>query len=198
MKQFNGAIVSKPLKDELEKVLVPLEEKIDESTVNAMEYRRNWVKNTQYRTNDVVTFGTDVYIAIKDNKSTTTPPFDHQNWEKIGVTQVKILHRGSDNITLANIGNYEPRQTPEAVFSATLESQNIMLRIVKQTEGEDPEFTMSSPVISNTNNSIIYAIVAKTKTSVFKAYKTTLTASGATTVEISAPATVTAYYDYMS
>lgn len=35
--KFNGAIVSKPLKDELEKVLVPLEEKIEETQKKSLQ-----------------------------------------------------------------------------------------------------------------------------------------------------------------
>lgn len=193
--EFNGAIVSKPLKDELNKVLVPLEEKVEKTAENAMEYRGAWANNTQYYKNDVVTFDTSVYIAIKDNKGATTPPLATNSWKKIGITQ----QRASKNIPITEIGTYEPQQNPEAVFSATLESQNIMLRIVKVAESEDGvEYTLSSPIISGTNSSIIYAIVVKVKSNIIKAYKTTLTASGATTVEISAPATVTVYYDYMS
>lgn len=194
--KFNGAIVSKPLKDELEKVLVPLEEKIDDTTANAMEFRDVWKINAQYHTNDVITFGTELYIALQDSKSTTTPPFNPKSWKKIGVLQQKSMQRATVNIQLTDIASYEPTQTPEAVFSATLEAQNILLRITKIAESEDPEYTLTSPIISGGNSAIIYAIVVKTKSPTIKAYKTTLTASGASTVEITAPSTVTVYYDY--
>lgn len=196
--KFNGAIVSKPLKDELEKALIPLEEKIEETAGNAMVYRGAWVLNMQCHANDVVTFGTELFIALKDNSGKIYPSQDTTNWEKIGVTQQKRLQRGSDNIFLTSISSYEPSHYPEAVYEASLENQNIMLRMVRKAElSEEIEYTLSSPVITSASASIIYSIHIQTKAGTVKAYKTTLTASGASTTEISAPTNVDVYFDFM-
>ena len=105
--------------------------------------------------------------------------------------------RGSADIALTDVGSYEPSQIPEAVFEASLESQNIMLRMVRKVEvGEEIEYTLSSPVITSTSASIIYSIHVQAKAGTVKAYKTTLTASGASTTEINAPTNANVYFDF--
>lgn len=195
--KFNGAIVSKPLKDELEKALVPLEEKIEETADNAMEYRGAWTLNMKCHTNDVVTFGTELFIALKDSDGKVYPSQDTKSWKKIGITQQKSLQRGSNNIFLTDVNNYEPSQYPEAVFEVSLESQNIMLRMVRKVEvGGELEITLSSPLMTNASSAIIYSIHVQSKAETVKAYKATLTASGINTTEISAPTNANVYFDF--
>lgn len=205
--EFNGAIVSKPLKDELEKVLVPLEEKIDETATNAMEYRGLWNKNTQYYKNDVIRkdFGASntkgVFIANSDNiNSEPSSVGVNPNWRFICPTTQPSLAGVVTGVSLTGtetvlnndggVNNFID-STPEACFDAVLEAQIIRLRIVRYKE-DSPEVILVSPVIIGTNAAIIYSIIADKDKANFEAYKTTLTATGATTVSITAPQTIKA------
>lgn len=203
MKQFNGAIVSKPLKDVLEKVLVPLEEKIDESTANAMEFRGAYNISTQYHTNDVVAgYGVhpDTYIALKDNIN-RQPSVSPDVWRKIAITHADSTQGLVNNVTLEvqnaviiNDGAIEDYRTiPEAIFIGVIEGQTVVLRIVKFNE-DTPDTMLSSAVISNANSAIIYSLVANKNNESFLCYKTTLSASGASTVAINPPANLTAHF----
>lgn len=192
--KFNGTIFSKPQQDQLKENIGNELEKVN---ANAMKYRGTWVLNMQCHTNDVVTFGTDLFVALKDSNGKVYPSQDATNWKKIGVTQQKSLQRGSNEIFLTDVSSYEPSQYPEAVFAASLENQNIMLRMVRKVEvGEEVEFTLSSPLITNASSAIIYSIHVKSKEGTVNAYKTLLNASGVTTTLISAPTKAEVYFDF--
>lgn len=192
--KFNGTIFSKPQQDQLKENIGNELEKV---SANAMKYRGTWVLNMQCHTNDVVTFGTDLFVALKDSNGKIYPSQDTNSWKKIGVTQQKSLQRGSTEIFLTDVSSYEPSQYPEAVFEASLESQNIMLRMVRKVEvGEEVEFTLSSPIMTNASSAIIYSIHVQSKAGTVHAYKTLLTASGVNTTTISAPTNANVYFDF--
>lgn len=205
--KFNGAIVSKPLKDELEKVLIPLEEKIEDSVANAMEYRGVWNKSTQYYKNDVIkkTTGTvstqGVFIAGNDNiNSEPSSVGANPNWRFICPASQPVLSGLVTGVSLTtaetmlnNDGSVDGfiDAHPEACFEASIDSQNIRLRLVSRKDDTN-DTILASPIIAGANSAYIYGLIANKNKAGFEAYKTTLTANGASTVSITAPATIKA------
>lgn len=193
--KFNGTIFSKPQQDQLKENIGNELEKV---SANAMKYRGTWTLNMQCYANDVVTFGSELFVALKDNNGKKYPPQDATNWKKIGVTQQKSLQRGSADIALTDVGNYEPSQIPEAVFEAMLDGRHLMFRITEKTNiGEEIKYTLSSPVITGEQTANIYIITVKAKAGVINAYKFSLTSSGITINTISSiPSTIKVYFDF--
>ena len=193
--KFNGTIFSKPQQDQLKENIGNELEKV---SANAMKYRGTWALNMQCHTNDVVTFGTELFVALKDSNGKVYPSQDANSWKKIGVTQQKSLQRGSADIALTDVGSYEPSQIPEAVFEVMLEGRHLMFKIVEKSNiGEEVKYTLSTSTIMGTQTGNIYIITVKAKAGVIEAYKFSLTTSGITMNTISSiPSTIKVYFDF--
>lgn len=187
--KFNGAIVSKPLKDELEKVLTPLEEKIDESAANAMEYRGTWNASTQYKKNDVVIYNGQTYIANKDNRASAP---NSPTWSMIAIIPIKTINHTTLEDEYPTISTWHDifslASKPEAIFKCTIEQQALQFRAVK---AEYEQVTLSATIMPNANMAMIYTISIdydkQNDSYSATAYKATLNSTGVSIASITAP-----------
>ena len=193
--KFNGSIFSKPQQDQLKDNIGNELEKV---SANAMKYRGTWTLNMQCHTNDVVTFGTDLFVALKDSNGKVYPSQDTNSWKKIGVTQQKSLQRGSADIAFTDIGNYDPSQIPEAVFEIVLDNEKRIFKIVEKHHiNDDIKYTLSTSTVTANEKANIYFITVEVKSGLTNAYKFTLSNSGVTYDILSnIPSVIKVYFDF--